>query len=94
MKILITICAHGGSKGIPGKNIKKLNGKPLIAYSIEIANKFSKLYNSDIVLSTDSNEIKTVAADYGLITKYERPLRLSTDNTGKIETIKYILNYQ
>ena len=62
MKILITICARGGSKGIPGKNIKKLNGKPLIAYSIEIANKFSKLYNSDIVLSTDSNEIKTVAA--------------------------------
>ena len=40
MNILITICARGGSKGIPGKNIRLLNGRPLIAYTIEIANVF------------------------------------------------------
>jgi CMP-N-acetylneuraminic acid synthetase len=94
MRILITICARGGSKGIPGKNIKLLNGKPLIAYSIEIANKFTKIYNCDIVLSTDSISIKNVAAEYGLNTKYERPIELSLDETGKIETLKHVLRYQ
>ena len=44
MNILITICARGGSKGIPGKNIKVINGVPLIAYTIEIAKKFQKKY--------------------------------------------------
>lgn len=94
MRILITICARGGSKGIPGKNIKLLNGKPLIAYSIEIANKFSKIYNCDIVLSTDSVSIKNVAAEYGLISKYERPIELSLDETGKIETLKHVIRHQ
>ena len=54
--ILITICARGGSKGIPGKNIKLIHGKPLIAYSIETAHKFSKLHNVQVGLSTDSFE--------------------------------------
>ena len=94
MRILITICARGESKGIPGKNIKLLNGKPLIAYSIEIAKNFSKLYNCDIVLSTDSNSIKNVAAEYGLISKYDRPIELSLDETGKIETLKHVIKYQ
>jgi CMP-N,N'-diacetyllegionaminic acid synthase len=94
MQILITICARGGSKGIPGKNIKKLNGKPLIAYSIEIAKIFSKIYKSDIVLSTDSINIKDIAAEFGLITKYDRPAHLSLDTTGKIETLKDILMFQ
>ena len=94
MRILITICARGGSKGIPGKNIKLLNGKPLIAYSIEIAKKFSKLYNCDIVLSTDNNTIKNIAAEYGLISKYERPIELSLDETGKIETLKHVIKFQ
>jgi CMP-N,N'-diacetyllegionaminic acid synthase len=94
MRILITICARGGSKGIPGKNIKLLNGKPLIAYSIEIANKFSKIYNCDIFLSTDSSSIKNVAADYGLNSNYERPIELSLDETGKIETLKHVIRYQ
>ena len=94
MRILITICARGGSKGIPGKNIKLLNGKPLIAYSIEIANKFSKIFNCDIVLSTDSILIKNVAAEYGLNSNYERPIELSSDETGKIETLKHVIKYQ
>ena len=48
--ILITICARGGSKGIPGKNIKQINGKPLIAYTIQAAQAFAKKHNADIGL--------------------------------------------
>ena len=58
MKGIVTICARGGSKGIPGKNIKLINGKPLINYSLVVAEELSKKYNLDIFLSTDSQEIK------------------------------------
>jgi len=46
MNILLTICARGGSKGIPGKNIKMINGKPLIYYTIKVAKDFAKKYNA------------------------------------------------
>ena len=94
MKILITICARGGSKGIPGKNIKLVNGVPLIAYTIKLAKKFQKKYNAIITLSTDDIEIKNVAEDYSLITKYERPTFLATDTVGKIDTIKDVLLFE
>ena len=91
---LITICARGGSKGIPGKNIKNLNGHPLIAYTIKAAYAFSKFWNADIVLSTDDNDIKQIATLYGLQTNYTRPKNLATDTVGKIETINDVLQYQ
>lgn len=94
MRILITLCARGGSKGIPGKNIKLLNGIPLIAYTIQTANRFAELFNAHIVLSTDDNEIKRVAALYSLSTDYVRPEHLATDAAGKIDTIKDVLIYQ
>jgi CMP-N,N'-diacetyllegionaminic acid synthase len=90
---LITICARGGSKGIRGKNIRMLNGKPLIAYTIETAQKFSKNYNADIALSTDSNEIKETAVKFGLQTKYARPEKLATDTAGKIDAITDIMDF-
>ena len=94
MLVLCTICARGGSKGIPKKNIKLLNKKPLISYSINHAFDFSKSYNSvDIALSTDDNEIKEISSKYGLKTSYTRPDELSSDNTGKIEALKHVLNY-
>jgi CMP-N,N'-diacetyllegionaminic acid synthase len=94
MNILITICARGGSKGIPGKNIKVINGVPLIVYTIELAKKFKKKYNAIITLSTDNIEIKKVANDFGLITNYERPSFLATDTAGKIDTIKDVLLFE
>ena len=94
MKILITICARGGSKGIPGKNIKPLNNIHLIAYTIQIANKFAEKYDSDILLSTDDEEIKKVASMYGVHTDYVRPEFLAIDAAGKIDTIKDALFYQ
>jgi len=94
MKILITICARGGSKGIPGKNIRLLNGIPLIAYSIKVANAFCQKYDAILTLSTDSEEIKKTAAQFGLITRYRRPQEFATDKAGKIGTIRDILLFE
>ncbi len=94
MNILITICARGGSKGIPGKNIKLINGIPLIAYTIELAKQFQLKYNSIITLSTDDIGIKNVAEEFGLLTNYERPSFLATDTAGKIDVINHVLLYE
>ena len=93
MTLLVTICARGGSKGIPGKNIKPLKGKPLIAYSINTAKKFAQQFVNDvhIALSTDSDDIKHICADYGLNTNYTRKKELATDSIGKIEVINDVL---
>lgn len=94
MNLLVTICARGGSKGIPGKNIKPLNGKPLIGYSIDLAKQVQLKYgNVSIALSTDSEDIINVAKSYGLYTDYKRPDYLSSDTVGKIDAIKDILVY-
>jgi CMP-N-acetylneuraminic acid synthetase len=89
-KILAIIPARGGSKGLPGKNIKLLLGKPLIAYAIE-AVKESK-YSIDIVISTDSNEIAEVGNQFG-VTSVMRPTELATDTSLVIDAVKYTINY-
>ncbi|MEM6806084.1 MAG: acylneuraminate cytidylyltransferase family protein [Bacteroidota bacterium] len=94
MKILITICARGGSKGIPGKNIKPVNGVPLIGLSIKMAQKFAKDKDAHIALSTDDELIKLKAADFGLNTEYQRPENLAGDHAGKIDTIADLLNFE
>jgi CMP-N-acetylneuraminic acid synthetase len=94
MEILITLCGRGGSKGIPGKNIRLINNLPLIAYSIKHAKQFSALYNSDIALSTDSEAIIEIAASLGLTTNYLRPEKLSNDNAGKAETLQHVLAFE
>lgn len=96
MKGLITICARGGSKGIPGKNIKVIAGKPLIAYSIEVAILLSSDRNIDIYLSTDSSEIKDTVRALGLEgidTSYSRPEFLANDTAGKLDAIIDMKNY-
>lgn len=94
INILITICARGGSVGVPGKNIKEINGLPLIAYSINSAKKFAKKFNADISLSTDSDEIRFIAAKYGLASEYQRPAELATATAGKIPVIEALKNYE
>ena len=93
-KILITLCARGGSKGIPGKNIIDINGKPLIAYSIEMSKILLPKHKVDIALSTDDQEIKFIANKWGLKTSYIRPKELSGDNVGKIKTINHLLLFE
>ncbi len=94
MNILITICARGGSKGIPGKNIRSINGLPLIAYTIKTAQQFAKKYSAIIALSTDSLEIKEVASQYGLTSDYSRPDDLATDTAGKVAVIEDLKRYE
>ena len=94
MKILITICARGGSKGLPDKNIMKLNGKHLISYSIDVAKKFKELYKgSHIALSSDSDKIIEISKQYNLFSDYVRPLKFAGDTVGKLDAIRDVLFY-
>lgn len=94
MKVLITICARGGSKGIPGKNIRPLAGRPLIDYTIAHAFKLASKIGAKIALSTDDAQIKEAAAKCGVFTNYLRPDYLSNDTAGKIDTIKDLVFYE
>ena len=89
--ILAIIPARGGSKGLPGKNIKELNGKPLIAYTIEAAKK-SK-YIDRVVISTDDKEIADTSKTYGGEIPCLRPDELSKDNSPTIDCVIHMLNY-
>lgn len=89
-KILAIIPARGGSKGIVGKNIKELNGKPLIAYTIEEAKKSE--YINRIVVSTDNEEIANISKKYGAEVPFLRPLELAQDDTPTIECVIHMLN--
>ncbi len=87
MKILGIITARGGSKGIPGKNIKDLCGKPLIAYTIEAAQK-SGVFDR-IILSTDDVEIAAVAQKYGVEVPFMRPAELAQDGTPHLPVLQH-----
>lgn len=95
--ILITICARGGSKGIPGKNIKLLDGKPLIYYTLKTADDFKSSvdFDVDIVLSTDSDSIKKVvnSLKFNINTEYDRPSYLASDTAGKLDAIEDVKSY-
>ena len=83
---LCTICARAGSKGVKNKNIKELCGKPLIAYSIEQARACGLFEH--VVLSTDSDEIASVAIKYGAEVFFKRGAELASDAAGKIPAIR------
>lgn len=89
-KILAIIPARGGSKGVPRKNTKNLNGKPLIAYTIEAA-KASK-YIDKIIVSTEDEEIKKVSTNFGAEVPFLRPKELATDISPSIDAILYTIN--
>lgn len=89
--ILAIIPARGGSKGIPGKNIKPLGGKPLLQYTFESA-KESKLL-SLVILSSDDVEIINFAKSIGLEVPFVRPAHLATDVSGSLEVIQHALTF-
>ena len=91
MNTLFLITARGGSKGIPDKNIKLLNGKPLIHYSLEYARLFAD--DQDICLSTDSEKIIKVAEQIGYNSPFIRPDYLASDDSGSYAVILHALNY-
>ena len=90
--ILYVIPARGGSKGIPGKNIKPLAGRPLISYTIEVAKQVATDI-SDICLSTDDPRIIAVAEAEGLKGPFVRPARLATDTCGTYEVLIHALDF-
>src|SRR3989304_136393 len=90
MKILAFLPARGGSKRIPNKNIKLLNGKPLIVYTIEAA-KGSNHINR-IVVSTDSEEIATIAKQYGAEVPFLRPKEISQSDSTEMQFFEHALN--
>ena len=77
MNVVCIIPARGGSKGVPKKNIKKINGKPLLGYVIESALK-SKIF-SHVVVSTEDNEIAKIAKKFGADVPFKRPKSLASD---------------
>lgn len=88
---LYIITARGGSKGLPGKNIRLLAGKPLLLYSIEVARELAP--DSHIILSTDSEEIAAVAREAGLPVDYMRPESLGGDTVGSREVVLDAMDY-
>jgi len=91
MRPLFIIPARGGSKGIPHKNIKKLNGKPLICYAIDVARKCTS--DENICVSTDDDEIIDVVNNYGLNVPFKRPAELATDNAGTYEVLLHAIRH-
>lgn len=91
LKVLATICARGGSKGVPGKNIRLLYGKPLIVYTLEVARSCPVV--SQVVVSTDSDEIAAVAEDCGIEVPFRRPSEMANDSAPKIQAIRHATLY-
>lgn len=91
MKILGIITARGGSKGIPGKNIKLLGGMPLLSYVANDA--LSSKSIARIVISTDDPEIAKVAKSLGIEVPFMRPAELAQDHTPSIAVIKHCIEF-
>lgn len=89
MTYLCTICARGGSKGVPGKNLRPLLGKPLIAHTLEQAKK-SGLFAA-IAVSSDSPEILEAARCHGADILVQRPDEMATDSAPKVPAIRHCL---
>jgi CMP-N,N'-diacetyllegionaminic acid synthase len=85
------IPARGGSKGLPGKNIKDLCGKPLIAWSIESG--LDSAYLDKVVVSTDCENIASIAKDYGAKVPFLRPAYLATDTATTFDVVKHVIEY-
>ena len=88
---LVIIPARGGSKGIPGKNIRPLGGKPLLFYTVDLARELFP--DSHIILSTDSEEIALTARTAGLPVPYMRPPELATDTAPTRDALLHAMDW-
>ncbi|EQA54587.1 cytidylyltransferase domain-containing protein [Leptospira kmetyi] len=91
MKLLTVIPARGGSKRLPGKNIKILGDKPLIAWSIEVARGIPEI--CDILVSTDDPNIAEVAKKFDALVPWLRPPELATDASSSIDVVLHALRW-
>jgi CMP-N-acetylneuraminic acid synthetase len=91
LNYIALICARGGSKGLPGKNIKLFNGIPLIAWSIKMALSEDKI--SRVIVSTDSEDIALIAKKYGAEVPFLRPKNLAQDDSSEWLVWRHAINY-
>jgi N-acylneuraminate cytidylyltransferase len=91
MNVVALICARGGSKGVPGKNIRPLAGKPLIAWAIEQAQAVTRVRR--VIVSTDSEEIAVAARAAGADVPFLRPPELAQDNSPEWLVWRHALEY-
>jgi len=91
MKILAIIPARGGSKGVPGKNKKLLNGKPLIQYTIDAALQSNHI--SEVLVTTDDTEIITISKSLGANVPFVRPKHLAEDTTPTLPVIQHAISH-
>lgn len=91
MKILALITARGGSKRLPGKNIRLLGGKPLIVWSIDVAKDIPEI--CDILVSTDDPTIAAVCREAGAFVPWLRPVELATDTASSIDVALHALDW-
>jgi len=89
--VIAIIPARGGSKGLPGKNIKNLCGKPLIAWSIQAG--LGSKYIDEVMVTTDSEEIALIAQAAGASVPFLRPPELASDISTTFETVKHVIEY-
>lgn len=90
-RVVCIIPARGGSKGIPGKNIKELAGKPLIAYSIEQA--LAAKCIDRVLVSTDDDAIAELSRQWGAEVPFRRPAHLADDNAGIIDVLLHVVDW-
>jgi CMP-N,N'-diacetyllegionaminic acid synthase len=89
--VLAVIPARGGSKGLPGKNIREICGKPLIAWSIEKAKK--SRYLDMVLVTTDSQEIAAISRKFGAHVPFLRPAELASDKASTYDAIRHTLTF-
>lgn len=89
--MIAIIPARGGSKGLPGKNTRLLQGKPLIAHTIEAAIKAKNI--SEVIVTTDSSEIAKISENYGANVPFLRPDYLSGDDASAIDVYLHAVNF-
>lgn len=89
--VLAIVPARGGSKGLPGKNIKELCGKPLIAWSIEAG--LGSQYIDEVMVTTDSEEIARIARESGAAIPFIRPVELASDTSTSFDVIRHTITF-
>lgn len=92
MKILHLITARGGSKGLPGKNIKQLGGKPLFMYSVEFSNRNRK-DGDELCISTNDDELIALAEQNNVSIPFKRPEELASDTATSHDVIKHAVQF-
>ena len=90
-RTIATVCARGGSKGLPRKNVLPFAGEPLVAHTIRQALACALI--DGVYVSTDDEEIASIARRYGAVVPYRRPVELASDSAGKIAAIEHLVQF-